>query len=281
MRTVFKMAFATLAFAAIHSALATRKAKRVAGDVVGEPRRDAGYRMFFVTQSLLGFAALTAYGFRLPKQTVYRVTGPWALALRLGQALGVLHLLAGLRAIGFSRWAGIRNFLAYRAGRPIPFGPVAQGPESMEDGRLAAGGPFRWSRHPLNFSGLPIFWLTPHMTTRRLGFNLASTAYFVLGSAHEEARLRDAYGDAYRAYADSGVPFFWPRPGWAPGTTGGTALPDDAQAGTAAAATGADSTLSDPPESPLPPEPDDGRELSPEDEDCAEDEDTKADPWWM
>lgn len=220
MHTIVRMALATAAFAAVHSALATRTAKRTAGNVVGASRRDAGYRLFFVGQSLLGFAALAAYAARLPKRTVYRVTGPWALLLRLGQALGVLHLLAGLREIGFARWSGLNSLQAYRAGRPLPFGPVAQGPEMAASGRLTSAGPFRWSRHPLNFSGLPIFWLTPHMTTRRLGFNLASTVYFVLGSAHEELRLEEAYGDAYRAYAGSGVPFFWPRLGRLPESTG-------------------------------------------------------------
>lgn len=217
MKPFAKMALATLAFAAVHSALATRRAKRVAGHLVGDARRDAGYRSFFVGQSLLTFAALTIYALGLPKRTLYQVSGPPALLLRLGQAAGVVHLLAGLRAIGIARFTGASNLQAYREGRPIPFGPVAQGPEIAEDGRLAANGPFRWSRHPLNFSGLPIFWLTPHMTTRRLGFNVMSTLYFVLGSAHEEARLKEAYGDAYRNYAGS-VPFFWPawntlRPG--------------------------------------------------------------------
>ncbi len=210
MQTIIKTAVATIAFAAIHSALATRTAKHAAGNAVGNTRRDAGYRAFFVVQSLLSFTALMVYAARLPKRTVYRITGPSKLLLRFGQAAGALHLLAGLREIGFTRWAGIRNLLAYREGRPIPFGPVAQGPEIMDNGLLVANGPFRWSRHPLNFSGLPIFWLTPHMTTRRLGFNVVSTVYFILGSAHEEARLRDAYGDAYIAYVGNGVPFFWP-----------------------------------------------------------------------
>jgi protein-S-isoprenylcysteine O-methyltransferase Ste14 len=210
MRTMIKTALATIAFAAVHSALATRTAKRKAGDLVGDTQRDAGYRIFFVGQSLLSFAALIAYVASLPKRTMYRVTGRPALLLRLGQVAGALHLLAGLRRMGVRRWAGINNLQALRAALPIPPGPVAQGPEIMDNGLLEASGPYRWSRHPLNFSGIPIFWLTPHMTTRRFGFNVISTTYFILGSLHEEARLRDAYGDLYRAYAESRVPFFWP-----------------------------------------------------------------------
>lgn len=49
------------------------------------------------------------------------------------------------------------------------------------------------------------------MTTQRLAFNLAATLYLVLGSLHEEQRLRTEYGQAYADYQESGVPFYWPR----------------------------------------------------------------------
>jgi hypothetical protein len=50
------------------------------------------------------------------------------------------------------------------------------------------------------------------MTTNLLAFNAAATIYLVVGSLHEEARLRDAYGDDYDAYLNSGVPFYLPAP---------------------------------------------------------------------
>jgi protein-S-isoprenylcysteine O-methyltransferase Ste14 len=58
-----------------------------------------------------------------------------------------------------------------------------------------------------------VFWLTPHMTVKRAVFSAVATAYLVLGSWHEEVRLRRAYGEPYGAYRRSGVPFFVPRPG--------------------------------------------------------------------
>jgi hypothetical protein len=212
MKTAGKMACATVAFALLHSALASRAAKQATGAIVGEQRVHALYRLFYVCQSFLTFFGLLAYGSRLPKRTLYRVGGPAGLMLRLGQAAGFAHLLAAARPSGLLRLAGWRNLQAYRQQMPIAPGPAAQGPEQGADGALEVAGPFRWSRHPLNFTGMPIFWLTPHMTTRRLAFNLVSSAYFILGSLHEEARLVAAYGERYRRYQRSGVPFFWPRP---------------------------------------------------------------------
>ena len=210
MRIATKMGLATLAFAALHSAMATRTAKRFAGTLVGDKRRDAGYRVFFIVQSLLSFSALLVYGARQPTRTLYRLKGPSAALLRLGQVAGAIQLITVLRQIGVLRWSGVENLYAWRIGRPIPVAPVAQGPELTDNGTLSDGGLFRWSRHPLNFAAIPIFWLTPHMTTRRLVFNLVSSIYFVLGSRHEEARLSAAYGTAYQNYLDKQVPFFWP-----------------------------------------------------------------------
>lgn len=212
MKTAGRMALATVAFALLHSALASRAAKQAAVAVAGERRVHAAYRLFYVGQSLLSFSLLLGYGRRLPAHTLYRVRGPSALLLRAGQAAGFAHLLLATRPPGLLRLAGWRNLQAHREGLPMAPGPVAQGPEQGPDGALQVSGPFRWSRHPLNFTGMPIFWLTPHMTTRRLAFNLVSSAYFVLGSLHEEARLAAAYGERYRRYQRSGVPFFWPRP---------------------------------------------------------------------
>lgn len=216
MRTVTKAAIATLVFAAAHSAMASRRAKDLAACVAGSEHSDATYRLFYVAQGLISFTALIAYCARLPRHTVYRIEGRSALLLRTGQIAGLFHMLAGVCQIGLKRWAGVEKFQAWKKGEAMPLAPIAQGPELADDGRLTIDGPFRWSRHPLNFSALPVFWLTPHMSTRRLAFNIVGTAYMMLGSLHEEARLRAAYGKAYQAYLQGQVPFFFPglRPRW-------------------------------------------------------------------
>jgi hypothetical protein len=97
MKTAGKMVCATVAFALLHSALASRAAKQAMAGIAGERRAHAGYRLFYVGQSFLTFFGLLAYGSRLPKRTLYRVGGPAGLMLRFGQASGFTHLLAAAR----------------------------------------------------------------------------------------------------------------------------------------------------------------------------------------
>lgn len=212
MQTIIKAALATLSFGVVHSALASRRAKRIAAYVAGREHSEATYRVFYVGQGLISFAALLAYCAKLPRNTVYHVRGPGAILLRAGQLAGLMQLFAGLRQVGFRRWSGVEKLQAWQKGEEMPLAPVAQGPELDEEGKLTGGGPFRWSRHPLNFAAVPLFWLTPHMTTRRLAFNTVGTAYLVLGSLHEEVRLRAAYGPAYELYLQNGPAFFVSKP---------------------------------------------------------------------
>jgi protein-S-isoprenylcysteine O-methyltransferase Ste14 len=78
--------------------------------------------------------------------------------------------------------------------------PDGQGPAVADDGTLRVTGPFAHVRQPLNLLILPLVWLNPRMSARLLGFAVASTVYIVLGVAHAESHMIDAYGEAYRQY---------------------------------------------------------------------------------
>lgn len=205
-----RSAAAVLVFACLHSALASRKAKHAVDRRFGPEFGKGVYRTAFNAQALLTATALISYVGGLPVQTLYRLQGRAAVLVRLVQLSGWIPLLNGLRTIGIARFSGATNLLAWFHGEEIPAGPAAQGPELRPDGGLTDGGPFRWSRHPLNFAPLLLFWFTPRLTTRRLAFNLACTVYLLLGSFHEERRLRAVYGSAYEAYLRRGVPFYLP-----------------------------------------------------------------------
>jgi hypothetical protein len=114
--------------------------------------------------------------------------------------------------VGLRRITGLESLLAWFGDGPVPPEPEAQGPALDDEGRRHAIGPFAWSRHPLNFAPLPVFWLWPRMTTNLLAFNTAATIYLVVGSLHEEARLREAFGGDYDAYLSGSVPFYVPVP---------------------------------------------------------------------
>ena len=208
MRTALRVAVATGVFAIGHSLLASTKAKDALARRVRFGREL--YRFAYNAQAVLAFGGLAWFIARQPKRTLYRVRGPAAALLRLGQLSGVAFGIAAARATGVAKLSGLDNLVSILTGMPAQQAPAAQGPEADERGVLRARGPFKLVRHPLNVAPLTAFWLAPHMTTRRLAFNVVATAYLVLGSVHEEQRLLRAYGEAYRKYQDEGVPFFWP-----------------------------------------------------------------------
>ncbi len=212
-RSALKVVGATVAFALIHSALASRRAKKEAARLFGERNRNGLYRLFYLGQSAVAAAALAAYVRRQPGRELYRVRGPLTLLLHGGQAVALVYATWAAYQVGLRRILGLESFEAWLGEGLVPPEPEAQGPALDGEGLKRAAGPFAWGRHPLNFAPLPVLWLWPRMTTNLLAFNLAATAYLVVGSLHEEARLREAYGPIYEAYRDSGVPFYLPQAG--------------------------------------------------------------------
>jgi hypothetical protein len=210
-KSIVKIMAATALFAAIHSLLASRAAKRVATEMLSEWRRNALYRPFYNAQAVITFGALVLYGSKLPDRELYRASRPLAGLMRFGQAVSLLYLIYGARQIGFLRFAGVPNLLAFLRGQtPVPREPEGQGPVIDINGEVNATGPFRASRHPLNFAMIPALWLMPRMTVNLAAFNFVVTAYLIIGSVHEEERLRAAYGQAYIDYQRSGINFFVP-----------------------------------------------------------------------
>jgi methanethiol S-methyltransferase len=172
-----KIAGATAAFAVVHSLLASRAAKSAADRLMGERKRAALYRPFYLAQSLVTFGGLYAYSRTLPDKTLYEVRGSAARLMNLGQLGGLAYAVWAAKEVGTKDILGIREIQDLTHGKPdISPEPEAQGP-APDGGEMRVQGPFRWSRHPLNFAPLPIFWLMPKMTVQLLAYNLTMTAY--------------------------------------------------------------------------------------------------------
>ena len=211
-RSMAKVAAATAVFGLAHSALASRAAKRAAARAFGERNRNGLYRVVYITQSVATFGLLAAYIRRQPSRELYKVEGPARFLMHAIQAGAVVYATSAAGQVGIRRILGLESLAAWLGDGPVPPEPEAQGPALDAEGLGHALGPLAWSRHPLNFAPLPILWLWPRMTTSLLAFNATATIYLVVGSLHEEARLREAFGAEYDAYLGSGVPFFIPAP---------------------------------------------------------------------
>jgi protein-S-isoprenylcysteine O-methyltransferase Ste14 len=185
--------------ALLHSALASRKAKALAAEVLGERNRNAFYRPFYVVQSVLSFGALMLYLGKQPNPVVWQVPPAAKPLFQAGRFAALCGMASAVRQIGWGRILGAIGLRAWAARRSeVPPEPEAQGPRL--EANVPVTGPFRYSRHPLNFLGLPILWLAPKMTRNWFTFSAVATAYLIIGSWHEEQRLQAAHPKEYLNY---------------------------------------------------------------------------------
>jgi methanethiol S-methyltransferase len=199
-----------LGLALLHSVFASRQFKAFVAVVVGERARVGAYRFAFIVQSVVSFAGLTVWYLRQPDRELYRVPPPWSWLMRLGQAVFLMLGFSAVRILGVDDFNGLPQVRALLEGNQARPEPEAQGPPLAADLEMAAVGPYRFIRHPNNLAPLGVLSLFPRMTVNRAAVVLACAAYAVLGSLHEEYRLRATYGDAYRRYQQR-VPFLLPR----------------------------------------------------------------------
>jgi protein-S-isoprenylcysteine O-methyltransferase Ste14 len=172
-----------LAFAAIHSLLASLPFKRFIRGVLG-PRADKLYMPAYNLIALLTIIPLVYVLYKNPGPFLYIVPSPWRWLMVGGQ---IIAAIIGPRAL---RDAPHRFRLRGQLSAP----------NTPEAGHLDIRGVYRWMRDPFLFSGLVIMWLTPFMTVNLLIIYLLTTVYLVMGSMHWESRLVAQFGDEYREY---------------------------------------------------------------------------------
>jgi len=148
---------------------------------------------------------------RLPDRELYRARPPLSWLFRAGQAVSLGVLLSAVRVVGVLEFAGLAPLWRALTGGESRPEPEAQGPPIGTDGEIDASGTFRFTRHPSNLGAMGFFLLWPRMTVNRATLAALVALYVALGSAHEEQRLRAAYGQAFERYRQR-VPFLIPRP---------------------------------------------------------------------
>jgi methanethiol S-methyltransferase len=194
------------ALAVMHSLLASRQLKLLVAATLGERYRNGAYRFAYILQSTVCFTLLSVWFLRQPDRELYRVPAPWSWVMRLGQVASLGLGFSAVRVLGINEFNGLPQVQALvKCQEPRPE-PEAQGPPLRADEALTIQGPYRFTRHPNNLAPLGVLALFPRMTVNRTALVLACAVYAVLGSLHEEYRLRAAYGDVYREYQRR-VPF--------------------------------------------------------------------------
>jgi protein-S-isoprenylcysteine O-methyltransferase Ste14 len=111
--------------------------------------------------------------------------------------------------LGPLRFNGVPQVVAYLQGKHPPPEDEAQGP-IRENGRLKIVGPFQVVRHPANSGPFLYALFSPRITVKSATLAVLLALYALLGSLHEDHRLRARYGDEYEKYRQE-VPFILPR----------------------------------------------------------------------
>jgi protein-S-isoprenylcysteine O-methyltransferase Ste14 len=175
---------AVAAYGALHSALATPAAKRLARRVLGASA-DRYYRLTYNLIAAVTFVPVLAAVGLAPGGVLYRVPSPWWILAVVGQIAGLLLVLAGLLETDVWHFLGLRQLSAPQSGMHSP---------------LLVTGLYRWVRHPLYAAGLMVLWLSPIMTTSSLAFSATLTVYILIAYHFEERRLLAEFGPAYGDY---------------------------------------------------------------------------------
>lgn len=194
------IALATLLFGAWHSLLCARSVKNAVQTVVDERVGRGFYRLAFQLQSLVTTSALVWFVVSRPQRVLYH--SPARGLHWLGQFVCLSIAIWSVKELGPKRFLGIQGVQDVLSGQEPVCEPETQTPhfdEALVD-EAPERGPYRWSRHPLEWAPLGLLWLTPTLKTNWLAFNFAATIYMILGAYHEERLLLNRGGDAFRAY---------------------------------------------------------------------------------
>jgi protein-S-isoprenylcysteine O-methyltransferase Ste14 len=188
---------ATVAYAAIHSLLASLEAKAWARQRFG-PAADRWYRLFYNLFAIITGLPILALLSIFPGQLLYQIPFPWILISTLGQLASMIIFVFGVLQTDLWHFMGLRQIMT---------GTDDEHPIMITNGL------YNWVRHPLYTCVLLLIWLMPVMTVNMLTIFILFTIYLIVGARLEEKRLVHEFGDQYRTYQER-VPMLLPLPRW-------------------------------------------------------------------
>ncbi|AKB75128.1 hypothetical protein MSLAZ_1867 [Methanosarcina lacustris Z-7289] len=181
--SIIILVFCLVAFAAIHSFMASLPFKRFIMRTLGS-RAEILYMPVFSLIAVLTILPLVYLLYKNPGPVLYIIPSPWRWLMVGGQLLAAI--VAPRAMLDAPHRFKIHSQLS--------------APDTPEAGPLNIRGIYLWVRDPFLLTGLVIIWLTPFMTVNLLVIYLLTTIYLYLGSMHWETRLVAQFGDKYREY---------------------------------------------------------------------------------
>jgi protein-S-isoprenylcysteine O-methyltransferase Ste14 len=182
-----------ICWALLHSLLASLRVKRFAGRLFGDGAR-RWYRLGFVITAVLTLIPLVILLVRLPDTRLYSVASPWRWLMAAGQVAALTLMAWTIRSTDPLDFIGVKHIV---------------GRQPRYRTTLITHGLYRYTRHPMYFTGLLVMWLTPEMGLNLLSLFSLMSLYFILGSYHEEKLLIKQFGTAYLEYRKK-VPRIFP-----------------------------------------------------------------------
>jgi len=169
-----------IAYAGIHSVLASNRVKESLGGLLGR-----WYRLFFNTVAAITLLPVLALVPLLPDRVLYSVPSPWRWVLLSVEFSAIL--LAALPFIQTDIWhfLGLRQLMEVVPPAHTPFKEV---------------GLYRRMRHPGYFFSIIFLWASPLMTLNQALLYAAFTLYLWVGASFEERKLVHEFGEVYRDY---------------------------------------------------------------------------------
>lgn len=190
MQAIVTIFMALMLYGILHSILAAFNTKAIFTKFFGQRAYHGLYTLFFNTIALVSLLPIFALMWTMDTSTIWHIEGGLAWVLRGIQIIGLLGLGYSVLQIDTMRFLGVKQALAWLNDVPLP----------LPDEALQTGGVYRLVRHPLYFFSLLFIWPMPTMTSAWLGFNLAATLYFMIGSRLEERKLQRIFGSDYITY---------------------------------------------------------------------------------